>query len=56
MKFEREIQCNCHKLLIVDDNMFNIMSMKLMLESIKCDSFEEAWNGQEAVDRVKERS
>ena len=54
MSFKIERKCSCQKVLIVDDNMFNIMSLKLMFEQMNFTEFEEAWNGQEAVDRIVE--
>ena len=45
------IQCNCAKILIIDDNEFNLYSLKLLLESLdqKCDTEN---NGKDAVDAV----
>lgn len=48
--------CECSQILIVDDEMYNILAIKMMIKQYNqlliCDS---AINGQEAVDKVKQR-
>jgi len=46
--------CTCPPILIVDDNAYNIYSLKLLLQ---CKGVEcvDANNGQSAIDMVKER-
>jgi len=43
--------CDCIKILVVDDDGFNHLAMETLLQkmNLDCDS---AYNGQEAVDRV----
>ena len=47
--------CTCTPILIVDDNAFNLFTLELMITyhfKLKCD---QAFNGQEAVDKVQQR-
>lgn len=41
------------KILVVDDTIFNIVTMKIMLKCIKLLNIDEAYNGQQAIDKVK---
>jgi signal transduction histidine kinase/CheY-like chemotaxis protein len=47
-------QCTCPKILIVDDDPYNILSLQKMLESLdyRCST---SYHGKEAVQRVNER-
>jgi CheY-like chemotaxis protein len=46
-----ESKCSCAKILVVDDNPFNIMALETVLESLhfKCDS---VFDGQAAIDKI----
>jgi len=46
--------CECPKILIVDDNEFNLYSLKLLLESLDYDCDSET-NGQKAVNAVMKK-
>lgn len=47
-----ENTCICNKILIVDDNAFNILALETLLKSLgyKCDT---AFDGETGVERVK---
>jgi CheY-like chemotaxis protein/anti-sigma regulatory factor (Ser/Thr protein kinase) len=47
-------RCHCHKILIVDDDPFNILSLEKMLKSLnyECNT---AYHGKEAVQKYNER-
>ena len=52
---DRKISNCCAKVLVVDDMPFNVMSLKLMLESkffVTCD---EAFSGSEGLEKVSAR-
>ncbi len=46
-------QCNCSKLLIVDDNEFNMYTISKILDK-KGISHDKAYNGLLAINKVKE--
>ena len=47
-------ECTCNKILVVDDDIFNIRTMELLLtkEGFKCDS---AFDGVEAIEKFKNK-
>jgi len=51
---EKETQCSCPKILIVDDNPFNIMAFETILNSLEVKR-ESVYNGKEAIDKRMER-
>lgn len=48
-------KCLCSEILLVDDNFYNIMVLETFMKKMNL-SFEIGNNGQEAIDKVKERS
>ena len=52
-RLEQENQIN---LLIVDDQAFNVMALKLLLNNFNAFFIDEAFNGEQAVNKVKERA
>ena len=51
---ESKNACNCLDILIVDDEEFNVMASKKMLNNLGYES-EAAYNGQECIDLIKEK-
>ena len=50
--------CTCSRVLIIDDNGFNIFSLKLLLEDyikVEDSQFDEAYNGKMALDLIEEK-
>ena len=47
-----EIKCTCPKILIVDDEPFNIIAVQGQLEMFGIFSTDKAFNGKEALDKV----
>lgn len=50
----RRIECNCPSILVVDDDVFNITALEMILGKfgIVCSS---AFNGQQAINKIRER-
>jgi signal transduction histidine kinase/CheY-like chemotaxis protein len=48
-------ECRCNKILVVDDDCFNILAVQAILKQLKisCDT---AYNGEDAINRVIHRS
>jgi len=49
---EEEVKCQCPRVLIVDDEPFNIIAMKGQLEMFGIIGSEKAFNGKEALEKV----
>ena len=52
---ELETRCKCPKILLVDDNQVNLFMLTSYLSPIK-DRVQVAYNGQEAIDRVRQKA
>jgi len=52
---ENRLICTCPKILIVDDDAFNVLTLESILKSLSL-SYKSCFNGQEAVSEVIERS
>jgi CheY-like chemotaxis protein len=50
-----EEECACPKILIVDDNDFNILSLKTILEINHHLQTDQAYNGEQALKLVQDR-
>ena len=50
----QKIECKCPKVLIVDDDMFNINALELILSKLKLSSHC-AFNGKQAVEKIRLR-
>lgn len=48
------LDCNCAKLLLVDDNEFNLYALSKLLNK-KNIIHDKAYNGEEALQKVEER-
>lgn len=44
---------NLGKILIVDDEPFNHVSLSMMLKNLKCNAIESSYNGAECLDKVR---
>ena len=55
MKSHRECTCGFSPILIVDDNIFNLQTLKLLINNIININPDTALNGIEAVQKVTER-
>ncbi len=49
---KEELKCECPKILIVDDEPFNIIAAQGQLEMFGIPNTEKAFNGKEALEKV----
>jgi len=50
------LRCVCDTILIVDDDNFNILSLKTLLNCLKHTQIEMAFNGKQAIEKVRKQS
>jgi PleD family two-component response regulator len=51
-QIEEEVKCRCPRVLIVDDEPFNIIALKGQLEMFGIIGSDKAFNGKEALEKV----
>ncbi|CDW82172.1 multi-sensor hybrid histidine kinase [Stylonychia lemnae] len=50
---KKQQECKCPRILIADDDPFNIIAVEGMLNSIGISEIEKVFNGSEAIDRIR---
>lgn len=51
-QIDEEVKCSCSRVLIVDDEPFNIIAIKGQLEMFGIVGTDKAFNGKEALEKV----
>ena len=53
LKFKQNLHnCECAKILIVDDEAFNIIALEGLLHQLKITKVDRAFNGKEALKKI----
>ena len=47
------MKCKCPKILIVDDEPFNLIALEGLLNYLDIDNIEKAYNGLEAITKIQ---
>eukprot|EP00347_Sterkiella_histriomuscorum_P022404 403338613 len=50
----QQVNCDCAKILIVDDDPYNLMALEGLLRQLKVDKVDQCFNGKQALEKILE--